>query len=352
MDPAYQPDDAHALTMFGGTLTILSTIVGGGIVGLPYAFLELGVAVALVLVIVFSIITINTSWIYLKAKDLIPGKPESMYEMGYMLVGRSSIFALSVILVLNSLGLCMGYFIIFSNTLASFIKDAAGIDPKATGFKGFLIQKYLWIILLGLGMLPLILKKELQELHIVSLSLFFALLLFVFIVFLQVVTLGPDAFAEGEGLTMHQLWVPQADIDFWKVVKSICFLLVAFSFAINLFPIYSALKYKTNEYCNKTISVSVGLTAVIYTFLSVPCICLFGREIEVYKANILNNINHEYEVDTGRWESFILRFLFMVVLACHIPFIFFSGKEALLIIIDEIDRRSVSATLDARVEDL
>ena len=79
---------------------------------------------------------------------------------------------------------------------------------------------------------------------------------------------------------------------------------------------------------------------------------LFGSEIEIYHANILNNINHECAVDHDRWESFILRFLFMVVLACHIPFIFFSGKEALLIIIDEIDRRSVSATLDARVEDL
>jgi len=352
MDPAHQPDDAHALTMFGGTLTILSTIVGGGIVGLPYAFLELGLWVSLFLITAMSLITINTSWIYLKAKDLIPGKPESMYEIGYMLVGRSSIFMLSVILVLNSLGLCMGYFIIFSNTFASFVKDVADIDAKATGFLGFLIKKYLWIILLGIAMLPLILKKELQELHIVSLSLFFALLLFVFIVFLQVCLLGADAFAEGRGLNFHELWVPQEDLDFWKVVKSICFLLVAFSFAINLFPIYSALKYKNNEYCNKTISVSVGLTALIYTFLSIPCIILFGVEIEIYRANILNNINHEYQVDTSRWESFILRFLFMVVLACHIPFIFFSGKEALLIIIDEIDRRSISATLDERVQDL
>jgi hypothetical protein len=40
----------------------------------------------------------------------------------------------------------------------------------------------------------------------------------------------------------------------------------------------------------------------------------------------------------------------MIVLAAHIPFVFFSGKEALCIIIDEWDRKSVSKTLEERIE--
>lgn len=36
---------------------------------------------------------------------------------------------------------------------------------------------------------------------------------------------------------------------------------------------------------------------------------------------------------------------FMVLLSCHIPFIFFAGKEALLLVVDELDRKSISNAL-------
>ena len=51
--------DSHALTTFGAVLTVVSTMVGGGIVGLPYAFLQMGLWISLGLMVFTVLITIN-----------------------------------------------------------------------------------------------------------------------------------------------------------------------------------------------------------------------------------------------------------------------------------------------------
>ena len=129
-------------------------------------------------------------------------------------------------------------------------------------------------------------------------------------------------------------------------------MLVAFSFTINLFPIFSALKIKTNENMGKSVVVSIALVSFLYTFLAITCMFLFGGQlISIKGGNIMSNVNNEYVLDSSHWEAFVLRGLFMIVLACHIPFIFFSGKEALIIMIDETKSRKISKALDQRLKE-
>ena len=72
-----------------------STCIGGGIVGLPYAMYHFGIPVALVMNCITATITCYSAYLYLKTKDLIPDKPESLFEIGYMVMGRRSIFLIA-----------------------------------------------------------------------------------------------------------------------------------------------------------------------------------------------------------------------------------------------------------------
>lgn len=80
------------------------------------------------------------------------------------------------------------------------------------------------------------------------------------------------------------------------------------------------------------IILALGMSMIIYISLSILSIYTFGSRLEAdVIVNVSNELNHQ-------WESITLRVAFAIVIICHILYLFFSGKEAMLIIIDEWDR--------------
>jgi hypothetical protein len=61
------------LSFFGAVLAFLSTIVGGGTVGLPFAFYWAGIPFGIFLNIVVGGLTAYSCYIYLLTKDLTGG---------------------------------------------------------------------------------------------------------------------------------------------------------------------------------------------------------------------------------------------------------------------------------------
>ena len=58
----------------------------------------------------------------LHTKDLTPRKYESLYEIGYILMGRWSIFIICAVLFMTNFGTVVLYFIIFGDTLGSTLR--------------------------------------------------------------------------------------------------------------------------------------------------------------------------------------------------------------------------------------
>ena len=110
------------------SLNLLSAIVGGGMLGLPFAMYHCGLIAGIIIQISISWFTMQTIYVLFLAKDLTPGQPESYYEIGYMVLGRRSIYLNAVLIGIYSFGLMMIYFIVFADITRSLVRQLL-LDP-------------------------------------------------------------------------------------------------------------------------------------------------------------------------------------------------------------------------------
>ena len=136
------------------------------------------------------------------------------------------------------------------------------------------------------------------------------------------------------------------------MIPPLTLMIFCFAFTSNLFPIYSALKEKTNEEGLKVFGIATVIAIFTYFGVSVLGIMIFGKNVTLNAGNLISNINEESQLNTGHnhWEAYVMRILYFIIVVTHTPPIFFPGKEAVLIMIDEIDRRSISNTLEERMK--
>lgn len=160
--------------------TVISTIVGGGIVSLPNGFYYNGIVIGLALVILMALQTTYSARLYMLARELLPGSPESMYEIGYILFKRNSIFFISAILIFNSFGLMLIYFIVFGDTMASLVLNLSGLSDE-----NFFCNRAAYVIIITILLTPVAVKKQLEDLKIISQLLFASIFCFILITCIQ-----------------------------------------------------------------------------------------------------------------------------------------------------------------------
>lgn len=63
-----------SLNFFGAVLAVISTLIGGGVVGIPYAYYYCGIILGIGMNLFVVILTIYSTYLYLLVKDLTGGK--------------------------------------------------------------------------------------------------------------------------------------------------------------------------------------------------------------------------------------------------------------------------------------
>ena len=142
----------EGLSFFGAVLAFLSTIVGGGIVGIPAAFYQAGIPFALFLNLLFGFFSSYACNLYLHSSRICGGL-ESFSEIGYRVMGRASIFIIAGIVLVTSILLIVLFFTIFGQIFASIVEDASD-----SGAPSFFLKQPAYVLLIAAINIPLILK--------------------------------------------------------------------------------------------------------------------------------------------------------------------------------------------------
>ena len=117
-------------------------------------------------------------------------------------------------------------------------------------------------------------KKKLAELKIVSILLFVAIGLFVLLFIIQLCTLGN---VDNHDESYDRYYEVNWDM---KLVTGFNIIAVAFSYQINLFPMYNSLGWnKSNKTGLTAVVIGVSMTVFIYVVLGILCVYTFGSEL-------------------------------------------------------------------------
>jgi len=109
------------MTIMQTALALVATNIGGGILGIPFAFYRMGLVLGPIFVLMMALLSQISTMMILKVKDMTPRKLESVYEIAYLLFGRPSIFVVCITMFLGIYGALILYYIIIGDTVSTLM---------------------------------------------------------------------------------------------------------------------------------------------------------------------------------------------------------------------------------------
>ena len=128
-----------------------------------------------------------------------------------------------------------------------------------------------------------------------------------------------------------------------KLITGFNIIVLAYAYQTNLFPTFNSLgSNKSNRTGMKAVAIGITLSFFIYTTLGILSIYTFGTDLD---PSVMSNVDEEANA-----YSYIIRVAFLIVLGCHIPYMFFPTKESFLIIFDEAQNNSMQKALEYKIQ--
>ena len=167
------------LSVKGAALSYVSTLIGAGIIALPYAFVQAGPFLAVFLHLFMASCLMMAVILYFKTKDNLGY--ESLAELAYLCLGRASVFIIYSVFSMAVFSIVVMYTILFSkigvSIYESYLSYVGRVPSSDSTMDNVLLSKITYCLVLYFFNLPFIANKSIKELKIISYILFAGIVL-------------------------------------------------------------------------------------------------------------------------------------------------------------------------------
>ncbi|SCV05385.1 LANO_0H06326g1_1 [Lachancea nothofagi CBS 11611] len=281
-------------TRFSSTINLVKTIVGAGMLAIPYAFKSDGILVGSILTLMAALTSGFGLFVLAKSsKTLKDPRSSSFFTLcSITYPNLSLIFDLSMFVQCYGVGL--SYLILIGDLFPGLVGGSR---------RG-------WIIGSAVAIVPLLLLKKLDSLKYSSILALFA------VAYLVCLILG---FFVSDVLLTDNSSVIRGDISWIRVydlkglVSTFTIIIFAFTGSMNLFSIINELKDNSMSNIDKVISRTMFISSVLFLIVGICGYLTFG-------SNVMGNIMLNYDPESNWTIAGKLCMGFMVVLSFPLLF--------------------------------
>ena len=310
------PSADKKINSFTAILTLMNTIIGGGIIALPNVMKNFGIVLGLIIYFIVYVLTLFSCLLLLRAKN--NSKKTDYGSIGIHCFKMKGKILIEIIIILNNFGISISYFIIFGTILHKLFHTAFGEDS-------FFYSKQFLILLIAIVILPFTFAKNIQKLRIVPYITISAIAIYLFVTFYNFF----HKIANGELNTDYNL-IPGADFEYKSALGCFPTVFLAFTFQFNFFPVYKSLEDVTDKKMMKISSIAITLVFFLYCFIGLAGYLTYGASI---KSNFLESFQVE---DLGSGFYYLVLAAFCLSTSFTVPLFYFGCRNLVLAVIRDV----------------
>lgn len=282
-------------------VNLLNSIVGAGILSLPYAFRECGYISGIVMQLAFGLITFYGIWLLLNSLEFAPGV-RSSEDLADRALGRFGWYLYNVSTAVNCTGACLGYVIVIGDILVPLMAELGAPTRRP-------------VLLVGVTtfvIFPLSALRDFSALQYASAAATCIYLAFASSMVMLMLS-SPAA-------PLEPLPAPfKADVG--GLIRAVPLSAFSFQCITSLFPIYQELREPTPARMGAVAAVALTIAALVYAAVGA---CAYGYFGETLRGDVLLNLA---DIDSDGLR--LLRFAFGLSICFTYPTMHYAARRSL-----------------------